>query len=214
MLEELFAGFFNVATCRASREEKHRTMPGDALVPDPIAGFTHAITIVAKAEQIWPWLAQMGAGRAGWYSLDWLDNGGRPSAKRVIPAYQNIAVGDLLPGTPGATEAFFVAVVEPPRNLVLTAPAKDGTYGVSWEFLLEDLSPGRVRLAVRARLGLHMLENWRDPTNKRDGPILVNLLYRSFSKLPLRILIPVAGIGHGLMEVKQLRGIKRRAERI
>jgi hypothetical protein len=74
--------------CLASHEEKQRAMPADPLVPGPMGVVTHAITINASLERVWPWLAQMGAGRAGWYSYDWIDNGGHPSANAILPAYQ------------------------------------------------------------------------------------------------------------------------------
>jgi hypothetical protein len=67
-----------LATCFATRVERRRPLPGDAIVPEPMFTFTQAITIEAALECIWPWLAQMGSGRAGWYSWDAIDNGGKP----------------------------------------------------------------------------------------------------------------------------------------
>ena len=51
---------------RATAEEKRQTLPGDDLIPRPTASLTQAITLHCTADRIWPWLAQMGAGRAGW----------------------------------------------------------------------------------------------------------------------------------------------------
>ena len=65
-----------LATCFANAVERHRPLRADRLVPDAIFRSTHAITIDAPPEQVWPWIAQMGAGRAGWYSWDLIDNGG------------------------------------------------------------------------------------------------------------------------------------------
>jgi hypothetical protein len=62
----------------ATDEEVRRPMPGDNLIPDA-SGTTRAITVAARPEQVWPWLAQIGYGRAGWYSYDWIDNDGRPA---------------------------------------------------------------------------------------------------------------------------------------
>ena len=76
----------------------------------------------ASPERVWPWLAQMGAGRAGWYAYDRVDNGGAPSAPRLMPECQDVAPGDILPAVPGATDVFVVAAVDPPRDLVLTVP--------------------------------------------------------------------------------------------
>lgn len=68
-------------------------MPGDELIEMPIFNVTHAITIQARPEEFWPWIVQIGYGRAGFYSYDLLDNLGKPSADRIIPELQNIEVG-------------------------------------------------------------------------------------------------------------------------
>lgn len=57
--------------------DKRRSLPVDAMISDPIFTSTHAITVNAPPEQVWPWIAQMGSGRAGWYSWDAIDNGSR-----------------------------------------------------------------------------------------------------------------------------------------
>jgi hypothetical protein len=70
----------------ASLLERTRALPGDEVIPAPIGSHTHAITIHRSPRDVWPWLAQMGAGRrAGWYSYDLLDNGRQPSAGRIVP---------------------------------------------------------------------------------------------------------------------------------
>jgi hypothetical protein len=97
----------------------------------------------------------MGGDRAGWYSYDWIDNGGQPSAKCIQPEYQQIAAGDIMPATPGATSAFRIAVVAPPYRLVLTVPDSSNDILVSWEFLLEPLNYGCTRLIVRGRISQH-----------------------------------------------------------
>ena len=74
---------------RADHAERTRNLPGDRLVEKPIATITHAITIRRFPHKVWPWLVQMGAGRAGWYSYDFIDNGGhrrRPTAGRRDPS--------------------------------------------------------------------------------------------------------------------------------
>ena len=71
--------------------EAQRSLPGDELVADAKIGWTHAITIHARPGEIWPWLVQMGCRRAGWYSYDGLDNGGAPSADRIIPEFPDAA---------------------------------------------------------------------------------------------------------------------------
>ena len=76
------------ATCIPTPLERRRPLPGDALVPEPVFASTHAITIAAPPAQVWPWIAQMGAGRAGWYSWDAIDNGGTPSSTRNLRGIQ------------------------------------------------------------------------------------------------------------------------------
>src|SRR4249920_241002 len=85
------------ATCLATRVEKRRPLPGDTIVSEPMFSVTHAITIDAPIKRVWPWLAQMGSDRAGWYSWDAIDNGAQPSALSLVPALQSIAPGDVMP---------------------------------------------------------------------------------------------------------------------
>ena len=77
----------------------------------------------------------MGAGRAGWYSWDLIDNGGRPSATRVMPELQTVVPGAIMPAVPHATDAFVVASVDPPRDLVLTVADGHGANAVAWELV-------------------------------------------------------------------------------
>ena len=102
-----------LASVHATPLERKRSLPGDLLIPDPAAIVMHAVTIAAPPERVWPWLVQMGSGRAGWYSYDWVDNDGHPSATEIIPALQHVAPGDVLPSLPGVKESFIVAAVQP-----------------------------------------------------------------------------------------------------
>ena len=92
-----------LATCTATGVERHRPLPADGLVPHPLFTSTHAITTDAPPEHVWRWLAQMGAGRAGWYSWDAIDNGGTPSATRVVPELQAV-VSAMYAGRAGFKE--------------------------------------------------------------------------------------------------------------
>jgi hypothetical protein len=180
----------SVRSVRATPDEKMRHLPGDDLIADPLQSLTHAITVRCAPEQVWPWLAQMGAGRAGWYSYDAIDNGGKRSAERVIPELQTIEVGYLLPWLPGATEGFILLACEPGHALVLGALAPDGSPIVTWAFVLEAQTDGTTRLIVRAR---------------------GSRAYR-FQGLPEWVTRRVVPAGHFVMERRQLLGIARRAE--
>src|SRR5688572_29537521 len=112
---------------RATSDEWTRALPGDELIPQPSGALTHALTIEGTPGEVWPWLAQMGAGsRAGWYSYDFVDNGRVPSARQVVSELQQISVGMVFPALPGATEGFELAWFEPGRFLVLCWRAPDG----------------------------------------------------------------------------------------
>ena len=176
---------------RASRLERTRALPGDELIRDPIASLTHAITIQRPPHGVWPWLVQMGADRAGWYSYDFIDNGRRRSAERIVPALQSVAVGDLFPAAPGATDGFHVLAFETARHLVLGwRPAPGAAPIMTWAFVLEGRTDGTTRLIVRARGG-------------REYP---------FYGLPPWIGKPFIRFGHFVMQRKQLLGIAWRAE--
>jgi proline iminopeptidase len=137
--------------------------PGAGLVPDGQRAATMAITIDAPPDQVWPWLVQLGGGRGGWYSWDRLDNGGRPSATRVHPEWQDLAVGDYVKywARNGPVDAWEVAALEPDRFLGLRGlrdlrgrqldpgqPRPSAYTEGLWGFLLNDLPSGRTRLVI------------------------------------------------------------------
>ena len=93
-------------------EERQREMPGDEYLeagPPARVAMTRAISINAPPESIWPWIAQLGRG-AGWYSIDWLDNGRRASASRIVSWIPEPQLGD-------ATAIGYLRHVEPGRTL-------------------------------------------------------------------------------------------------
>jgi hypothetical protein len=111
----------------ATDAEAAQTLPGDDLVPAPLGTMTHAITIRRAPRDVWPWLVQMGAGRGGWYSYDFVDDGRRPSLERIAPELQDVAVGSIRPAAPGVSDGFPVLRVKRERVLVLTwVPPSDG----------------------------------------------------------------------------------------
>lgn len=100
----------------AAEAEKH--LPGDEIVAEAEAIDTRGIDIAAEPEAVWPWLVQMGYGRAGWYSYDELDMD-HPSAEQIVPELQHVKVGDVFPTHPAG--GFVVKIVKPGKALVLYA---------------------------------------------------------------------------------------------
>lgn len=127
----------------ATDREVSRTMPGDELI-EGAASTTRAITIRAQHTDIWPWLVQIGYGRAGWYSYDWIDNDGKSSADRIITELQDLRVGDRIVMIPGMGPE--VRAIEPDEWL-LSGDEDGGT----WCFGLYPDGDGRTRLVSRWR---------------------------------------------------------------
>ena len=100
----------------SSKEEIDGDVVGDDLCPSAHVSATRSITIAAPPDEVFPWIRQMGFGRAGWYSYDWLDNLGRKSATRVHEEWQRVNAGDLIPAGPISIVA---SIVEPSHAFVL-----------------------------------------------------------------------------------------------
>jgi hypothetical protein len=101
-------------------EERAATLAGDDLIANPHLTATRAITVRAAAEQVWPWIAQLGQGRGGFYSYDTLENlvgCNIHNADQIVPQWQTITIGDQVKLHPEV--GLDVAVVEPGRALVL-----------------------------------------------------------------------------------------------
>ena len=176
---------------RANDGEHHVSLPGDDLIAAPLETITHAITIHRPRRDVWPWLAQMGAGRrAGWYSYDFLDNGRRPSASRIVPELQHLERGMIFPALPKITDGFTLLSFEPDRSLVLGWGSPGCEPTVTWAFHLVDAGMGDTRLVVRV-------------AGSRD--------YR-FHGLPVFLTKPLVRLVHFIMQRRQLLGIAQRAE--
>jgi hypothetical protein len=134
----------------ASAGEVARPMPGDGILGADAASTTRAITIGVPAHDVWPWLAQLGYGRAGWYSYDWLDNDGQPSARRIHPEWQQRRPGDRILMMPGS--GFDVTEVRDGRYF--TARAPDQT--MSWCLAVEPAGQRSCRLISRWRVRWHV----------------------------------------------------------
>jgi hypothetical protein len=197
-----------------------RALAGDDLVPDAPVIDTRSIEIAAEPRDVWPWLLQMGYGKAGWYSYDTIDMVGA-SSRRLIPEWQSLEVGAVVPTHPGG--GFVVRGLEPERSLVLysdtgivtsqAAAAREAAtdspttnvqtagaflgatqpteFAASWAFVLEPLAGGRTRLVERFRVKF----------GETDKPWTAATL-------------PVVGFGVFLMTRQQMLGIRERAERL
>jgi hypothetical protein len=174
--------------------ERADPMPGDDLVGRPTTASTQAISIARPPEAVWPWLVQIGQGRAGFYSHAWLENtiGCRlENADRLLAAHQHLERGDPVPMHP-RVPPFQVERCSSPHVLVLVwrpGRGRDGDAAASWSFVLHPLADGgATRLVARMRIDDHSrLLRWL-----------------------LRLVMPP---GHGIMERAMLRGLARRAER-
>jgi hypothetical protein len=146
----------------ATDEEVARAMPGDDEVKHPTSNATRAVTIQARPEEIWPWLVQIGQGKAGYYSYERLENlfGLKmKNAEGINSVWQRLHVGDIIPAEPGG-KGFKVYALEPERALVLGG--REGEAGVfegftqmfptfSWAFVLVPLDSEHTRLISRWR---------------------------------------------------------------
>jgi len=176
-----------------TRAELAMQLPGDELVTTGAYRIDHGITIHAPADSVWPWLAQLGQDRAGFYSYSWLERlVGDPvhNADRVVPEWQKIQVGDLVRAVPsnylggvfGRDAGWRVTRIVPRRALVL-----DG-WGA---FVIVPVDDSTSRLLVRSR---------------GDGKLTLATV--PLSALSLLVFEPA----HFIMERGMLRGIKERAE--
>lgn len=183
-------------------DEADRALPGDEFVPDAKLCATHAVSIDAPVEQVWPWLVQTGQGRGGFYSYEFIENAigaDIHNTDQILPEFQNLKVGDQIPLAQGGF-GISVAILVEPRTLVLHGDSRlapDGLPGlrpgdyfnVVWGWHLEPIDDHSTRVIER------WLADW--------NPNAQNFVFmRAF-------LEP----GAFIMSRKMLLGIKQRAER-
>jgi hypothetical protein len=147
------AGYFKFLrtlhmTWGATQEEVSSTLPGDELMPNAKIVSTRAVEIDAPASAVWPWLVQMGPGRGGAYTYDWIERRigvELQNADRIVPELQQMAVGDEFPMPGGYT--FRVEILDPEKTLAFRT--SDGRW--VWSF---ELAPagGHTRLISRNRI--------------------------------------------------------------
>jgi hypothetical protein len=138
----------------ATPSDVARVMAGDSLLADHTYSGTTAVIVDARPEHIWPWLVQIGYQRGGLYSYDWLDRLfgylDRPSAARILPDFQHLAVGDHIPV--GRGPSWPVAVVEANRVLVLDMRHMVAGLDWVWQFGLYPIDETQTKLISRSRV--------------------------------------------------------------
>ena len=166
----------------ATQEESHGSLPGDDVIATADLSATRGITICASADEVWPWIAQLGQGRGGFYSYDFFENlvgCDIHSANRVVPEWQDVAVGDELKLYPNGP--LDVVGVEVGRSLVIRGGVAMGNtpppYDFTWAFVLQKKSErdgaaacaGAIRIyaqvgaaAGRARCGDQLRDDPKD----------------------------------------------------
>ena len=176
----------------ATSFEVVKPLPGDELLPKARASATRAITIQAPPSRVWPWIAQIGQGKGGFYSYTWLENlfGCQiVNANRIHPEWQNVKAGDSVRLHPGMAP-IPVTLVEPERALILGGMARTDRHipPVTWAFVLERAPGNATRLLIR----------WRaQPSASITDQILNQYLIE-----------PI----HFIMERRMMLGIRERAE--
>jgi hypothetical protein len=177
----------------ASAQECGASLPGDDLIVSPDLTATRAITVRASAGQVWPWIAQLGQGRGGFYSYDFVENLAGcdiHSADRVVPRWQDIKIGDTVKLAPAV--GLDVAALEPGRSLVLRGGVPMGNasppYDFTWAWVLRDEPDGTSRLLVRERY--------------------------AYTRPWARFIVEPAEAVSFVMTQKMLRGIRDRAEKV
>ncbi|HEU5348936.1 MAG TPA: hypothetical protein VFU63_10035 [Ktedonobacterales bacterium] len=158
----------------ATGAEIRNPLPGDEMVAHPAVETTHAVTISASPSQVWPWLMQMGYGRAGWYTNDWwyrlidtyIFHVDMPRVHRIVPELQHLGQGDVIPDGPPGTAYFSVVGLESERTLALYSTTHGTVWlpsvlrdnpslgihsELGWVFVLREPTPGVTRLILRTR---------------------------------------------------------------
>jgi hypothetical protein len=146
----------------ASDVEARMTLPGDEIIPNPAGQTTRAVTVDANAESVWPWVAQIGQDRGGFYSFDLLENlvGCRmPTVDILRPDKQGWQLGDKLwmypPERAGGVGFATLRRYIPGHALAfgthavgtsITAPENG-----SWAYIVQPLDRYTTRLLFRGR---------------------------------------------------------------
>ena len=137
-----------------STTEGLTSMPGDELLQRPDAVMDRAFTVTAPPDVVWPWLVQLGKGRAGWYlpkPVERLIPRGRRAIRHIEPRWQGMAPGDVIPDYGGRRATFTVHQMVPDSVLVFTS--RRGRTNITWSIRLSPMGTDATRVHLRLRLG-------------------------------------------------------------
>ena len=200
-------------TWGASKDEVAMKLPGDELLPDASLVTTRAITIAAPPDAVWPWLMQMGSGRGGAYSYDWIENLlglDMHSADQILPEFQDLKAGDEIPMGRGRP-AMRVQILDPERTLAVRTIDQDWV----WIFALSPANgiPGDIvpedELPADGARGGGTAAN--DCTRLISRNRIVTARLTPEARLFYRLVMEPGSL---IMERKMLLGIKERAEHL
>ena len=186
----------------ATDKELARSMPGDDLDPSPTFLSTRAITIHGTPKKIWPWLLQMGYGRAGFYGYDIMENVGSPrgmdSAYTILPELQKAKVGDPVPLSSVSIVYFYA--IEPPEYFIWTGQV-DGKPTGAFTWALYPIDEQQTRLVSRIR--------WTHHSLSQPGPFMLDVFTDLTDHLAVRkILQGVKGRVEGNPEKPAVTNLK------
>lgn len=169
---------------------ERKTLPGDELIPDAEVVMDRRASLTAPPEHVWPWLLQLGKGRAGWYlsrRLERLVPRRNRALGAIEPSYQHVTVGDRVADY-GPEGWFEARIVDPPRALVWWSERKRDLR-LTWALVLEPSGPDRCELHIRLRINRRL---------GRRAPALVALGADLFDRLTIGLMI--AGLRERLAE--------------
>lgn len=133
--------------------ERAGPMPGDDLVPDADVVMDRGFTLAAPPEHVWPWFAQLGRNRAGWYLPRWAETllpRRRRGLRHVEPSLQHLRPGDVIDDWGGPNATFEIVIHDPPHTLVHRSTR--GHLAISWAIRLTG-DPHGTRVHLRFRMG-------------------------------------------------------------
>lgn len=191
----LFAGFLVILyflvirdwqlTWGATKEEITLSLLGDDIVQKPHFIATRALSIKALPDDVWKWIIQIGSGRAGFYSIDFIDNANVPSSRNILPKYQKIEQDYFIPFTPDQKNGMWVKDYKEPEYILWWDHRGSGT----WSWFLRQTQAGETRLITRLRTKYNFSFPW----------IIYYIFY---------------DVGDIIMMRKCMLGIKERVEKI